>query len=229
MHHVPYTYVLHNGKTVIQYIYDSHYEGADAVSKYVEAWKSLTDRVDDQRYREVLSQLEYQEGQTEVWRDAVSNWFRHESGIADAKGRVGKYPGRVEAETMKLDGYQEKPAVPWESASGGKVVTCASSRCNASFRYDGSAGWRTINVRYLDMPNGVSRFRVWVAGQLVDEWTAADRFPARKLDGAASCKRVISGIALRPGDEIRVEGAPDGGDPAAIDYVEITPPSPKLP
>ena len=28
LHHVPYTYKLHSGKTVIQSIYDSHYEGA---------------------------------------------------------------------------------------------------------------------------------------------------------------------------------------------------------
>src|SRR5207247_1463995 len=28
MHHVPYTHVLKSGKTVIQHIYDSHYEGA---------------------------------------------------------------------------------------------------------------------------------------------------------------------------------------------------------
>ena len=35
MHHVPYTHKLHSGKTVIQYIYDSHYEGADAVAGYV--------------------------------------------------------------------------------------------------------------------------------------------------------------------------------------------------
>ena len=28
-HHVPYTYRLHSGKTVIQSLYDSHYEGAD--------------------------------------------------------------------------------------------------------------------------------------------------------------------------------------------------------
>jgi len=29
MHHVPYTYVLHSGKTVIQHIYDTHYRGAE--------------------------------------------------------------------------------------------------------------------------------------------------------------------------------------------------------
>ena len=28
-HHVPYTYVLHSGKTVIQHIYDSHYDGEE--------------------------------------------------------------------------------------------------------------------------------------------------------------------------------------------------------
>jgi hypothetical protein len=29
-------------------------------------------------------------------------------------------------------------------------------------------------------------------------------------------------VALRPGDEIRIEGYPDGGEGAPIDYVEIT-------
>ena len=71
MHHVPYTYVLHSGKTVIQYLYDSHYEGAEAVAGYVRQWKSLTGLMDEQRYREVLAQLEYQAGQAVVWRDAV--------------------------------------------------------------------------------------------------------------------------------------------------------------
>src|SRR4029077_198714 len=45
MHHVPYTHVLHSGKTVIQYLYDSHYEGAEAVAGYVRDWKSLQGRV----------------------------------------------------------------------------------------------------------------------------------------------------------------------------------------
>ena len=93
MHHVPYTYVLHSGKTVIQYLYDSHYEGAEAVAGFVRDWKSLQGRVDEQRYREVLAQLEYQAGQAEVWRDAVSNWFLRASGIPDAKGRVGQLSG----------------------------------------------------------------------------------------------------------------------------------------
>jgi hypothetical protein len=32
-----------------------------------------------------------------------------------------------------------------------------------------------------------------------------------------------SGVALRPGDEIRIEAVADGGENAPIDYVEINP------
>ena len=31
---MPYTYRLHDGKTVIQYIYDSHYEGAQQAAEF---------------------------------------------------------------------------------------------------------------------------------------------------------------------------------------------------
>src|SRR5205085_3235486 len=34
LHHVPYTHKLHSGKTVIQYLYDAHYEGAEAVAQW---------------------------------------------------------------------------------------------------------------------------------------------------------------------------------------------------
>ncbi len=37
-HHVPYTYKLHSGKTVIQYIYDSHYQGAAQAAQFVADW-----------------------------------------------------------------------------------------------------------------------------------------------------------------------------------------------
>src|SRR5438270_8274904 len=122
MHLIPYTYQPHSSKTVIQSIYYSHYEGAAAVEGYVREWKRLEGRVDGQRYREVLAQLEYQAGQAVVWRDAVSNWFLRASGIPDAQGRVGHYPGRYEAESMTLQGYAVKDVTPWEGASGGKAV-----------------------------------------------------------------------------------------------------------
>jgi alpha-glucuronidase len=223
LHHVPYSYKLHSGKTVIQYIYDAHYEGAEAVGGWVRNWETLRGRIDDRRYSEILAQLEYQAAHVEVWRDAVNDWFHRASGIADAKGRVGNHPGRTEAEAMRLDGYTAFDITPWEAASGGKAVTCASAKCTASMRYEGAAGWQTLRVQYFDLNGPVSRFKVWVGNQLVDEWSATDRLPARKLDASSSTRRVISGIALRPGDEIRIEGIPEGREMAALDYVEILP------
>jgi alpha-glucuronidase len=228
LHHVPYTYVLHSGKTVIQSLYDLHYEGAAAVTGYVEAWKTLRGRVDDRRFGQVLAQLQYQDGQAEVWRDAVTQWFWKESGIADSKGRVGHWPGRVEAESMKLDGYEVKAVTPWEAASGGEAVECAISRCTASFRYEGAPGWYAVRVRYFDQNDGVSKFRVSVGKQVIGEWLADDRLPTKKVDGTSSSLRVLTGIGLRKGDEITVEGIPDGNERAPLDYVEIWPEPPHL-
>jgi alpha-glucuronidase len=225
MHHVPYTHRLHSGKTVIQSIYDSHYEGAEAVEGYVREWKSLAGRIDERRYEEVLAQLEYQAGQAQVWRDAVANWFLRASGIPDANGRVGHYPGRFEAESMALEGYAAKDVTPWEAASGGKAVACASGPCAAVMRYNGAPGWFTMRVEYFDQNDGISRFRLLVANQAIDEWTASANLPTKKVDGSSSTRRIISGVALRPGDEIRIEGIPDGGETAAIDYIEILPPA----
>ena len=137
-HHVPYTYRLHSGKTVIQSLYDSHYEGAEAAANYVRQWRKLQGLIDERRYREVLAQLEYQAGQAEVWRDAVVNWFLKTSGIPDEKGRAGKHPGRVEAESMQLEGYTPVPVTPWEAASGGMAVSCPIARCAAHFVFEGA-------------------------------------------------------------------------------------------
>lgn len=223
MHHVPYTYRLHSGKTVIQHIYDSHYAGADAAEGLVREWQLLRGKVDEQRYGEVLARLEYQAGHARVWRDAVCSWFLRESGIPDARGRAGHFPGRIEAESMKLDGYQPVEVTPWETASGGKAVECPSQAqtCTASFRYNGPAGWRDLGVEYFDQNNGQSRFMVYIGSQLIDEWVADDQLPSRKPDGSSSTRRFIAGLALRPGDEIRILGTPDGGERAVLDYVEV--------
>jgi alpha-glucuronidase len=223
LHHVPYTYTLRSGKSVIQHLYDAHYEGAQAATGYVGQWKSLDGMVDERRYREALAQLEYQAGHAQVWRDSVVSWFLKTSGIPDARGRAGKYPGRVEAESMKLEGYVPKPATPWETASGGQAVECAADRCAASFRFDGAPGWYELRVQFFDRIDGVSHFQLRVSGQLVDEWEADDRLPSRKIDGAASKRRALAGVALRPGDEIRIEAVPGGAERAAIDYVELIP------
>jgi alpha-glucuronidase len=89
-HHVNYTHVLHSGKTVIQHVYDAHYNGADTVASYVLQWTLLKGHVDEQRYSDVLARLEYQASEAIVWRDTIDLWFYRMSGIQDAKGRLGR-------------------------------------------------------------------------------------------------------------------------------------------
>lgn len=227
LHHVPYTHVLHSGKTVIQYIYDSHYEGADAVERYVRQWKSLQGKIDEQRYRDVLAQLQYQAGQAEVWRDAVSRWFLKASGVPDARKRVGNYPGRFEAEAMTLEGYAARDVIPWEGGSG-KAVGCPAQKCSAAMVYDGAPGWYSLRIQYFDLNSGVARYRLWLGNQSIDEWAAADRIPTRRIDSSSSTRRLVPAVALRKGDTIRIEGVPDSGDPAALDYLEIVPAQPPV-
>lgn len=224
-HHVPYTYELHSGKTVIQHIYDTHYAGAAAARDCVRRWKSLKGRIDGDRYQRVLARLEYQAGHAIVWRDAICQWFLKTSGIPDASGRAGHYPNRVEAEGMKLDGYEIMDVHPWETASGGKAVRCVGpdGRGSVSFQYRGRPGWFDLAVQYFDQIDGVSQFSLSVAGQRVDRWLADDTLPSDAPNGHTSTRRTIAGIALRPGDEIRIDAVAGGGEKACIDYVEIDP------
>jgi alpha-glucuronidase len=221
MHHVPYTHVLHSGKTVIQHIYDAHYDGAAAVEQYLRSWQALEGRVDAARHSAMLAHFTYQTGSAELWRDAVNAWFLRTSGIPDRTGKAGRFPGRQEAESMQLTGYAVADVKPWESASGAKAVTCTAQQCSASTRFTGEPGWYELRVRYFDQNDGASTYRILVGNQVVDEWTAADRLPTRKIDSSSSSRRVVPAVALRPGDSIRIDGVPEGPETAALDYIEI--------
>lgn len=223
MHHVPYTHRLHSGKSVIQYIYDSHYDGAAEVARFLRDWDGLKGRVDDERFAEVRAQLEYQTGQAIVWRDAVSRWFAKASGIGDERHRVNNYPGRIEAESAGLSGYVVKSVTPWETASGDGAVECPAASCTATFKYSGSTGRHDIVVQYFDVNTGTARYRLRVGDRVLGEWTASDRIPTSRLDGSSSSRHVFHDVALSAGDQIVVEGTPDAGETAALDYLEIQP------
>lgn len=224
-HHVPYTYRLHCGKTVIQTIYDSHYTGAEKTRQFVSQWKSLRHHVDDDRFHDVLAQLTYQSGHAIVWRDAINDWFHQISGIPDANHRVGNHPHRIEAESMELEGYIPFKVTPWEGASGGKAVVCVQTAqpCTAKYRFAGAKGWYSFDVEYFDQNNGVSKYRVFVGNQLIDEWLADSSLPATAPNGDSSTRRHITGLALRSGDVLSIEGFPDAAEAAPLDYVEIYP------
>lgn len=86
-HHIPYTWKLKSGQTLIQYIYDSHFEGEAEAEQLAADWNSLKDVVDPEVFARVAERFELQVANAKEWRDQVNSYFFRKSDIADGKGR----------------------------------------------------------------------------------------------------------------------------------------------
>ena len=86
-HHIPYDYRLKSGKTLIQHIYDTHFEGVEAVEKLIAAWESLKGLIPEAEYQNARERLDRQLYNAREWRDQVNSYFYRKSAIPDEKGR----------------------------------------------------------------------------------------------------------------------------------------------
>lgn len=86
-HHVPYTYRLKTGKTLIQHIYDTHFEGVEGVEGMISTWESLKDLLPADAYENARERLDRQLYNAKEWRDQVNSYFYRKSGIEDEKNR----------------------------------------------------------------------------------------------------------------------------------------------
>lgn len=87
-HHVSYTYTLKSGKTLIQHIYDTHFEGVEEVEAMIASWTTLKDKVDEEIFAVVSERFNRQLVNAKEWCDQVNTYFYRKSGIADEKGRM---------------------------------------------------------------------------------------------------------------------------------------------
>ncbi|RIX50745.1 alpha-glucuronidase [Paenibacillus nanensis] len=87
-HHVPYIHKLHSGKTVIQHIYDTHFEGVQRVEAQLASWLSLEGKIDEERFRHVTGRAKEQLENAKLWRDVINTYFYRKSGISDEQGRT---------------------------------------------------------------------------------------------------------------------------------------------
>ncbi len=87
-HHLPYTHRLHSGKTVIQHIYDTHFEGYEEAKGLAGKWDALKGRIDDEIYENVRERFERQLINAHEWCDQVNAYFYRKSGIPDEKSRT---------------------------------------------------------------------------------------------------------------------------------------------
>jgi len=86
-HRLPYHYRLKSGKTILQHIYDTHFEGVEDVKGFIATWQSIRPLLPESAYASVLERLHRQLKNAEEWRDVVNTYFYRKTGLPDERGR----------------------------------------------------------------------------------------------------------------------------------------------
>ena len=86
-HHLPYTYRLQSGQTFIQHIYDTHFEGVEAVREFIHQWDEIHGDIDETTWKNVADRLGRQLSNAREWCDEINTFFYRLSGDEDEKGR----------------------------------------------------------------------------------------------------------------------------------------------
>ncbi|OTA95231.1 glycoside hydrolase family 67 protein [Hypoxylon sp. CO27-5] len=230
-HHVPYTHVLKNGKTVIQHFYDAHYAGAETAATFPRQWAKLQGLIDQQRYDEMAFRLTYQAGHAIVWRDSINQFYNSLSKIEDTQGRVNHHPWRIEAESMTLKGYRVTGVNPFEVASGLKIVqtTGNSSSGSVSATLNYTAGVYDLAVAYYDLYEGKASYELLLNDKSIGRWVGDNEYKlgytvTRGIDGHSATRITFKGIEIKEGDVVRVDTKANGRETAPLDYIAVLPP-----
>ena len=87
-HRLPYEYRMKDGRTLLQRIYDDHFEGYDEAKGMSDAWDRLRDRLDPAIYDRVRARFREQLRCAAEWRDVINTWLYRLTLIPDEKGRT---------------------------------------------------------------------------------------------------------------------------------------------
>lgn len=229
-HHVNYTHPLSTGETVIQHIYNAHYDGADTAQTFPTQWQAIEGKIDDQRYNEQLFRLVYQAGHSLVWRDSIVNFYNNISGIPDDQGRVGNHPFRIEAESMDLENYIPYYVSPFEAASNYTAIVTStnSSIGSVSTTLNFPSGQYDIAVNYYDLYGGKSTWNLFLNQANVGAWVGnlediLGHTPSIYIDGHSATRITFKNVRVQKGDVLRITGQGDGVEPAPLDYLSVLP------
>lgn len=80
--------MMKDGRSLLQRIYDDHFEGADEAEELGQAWEKLRGRVPDMVHEAVLQKLMRQSRNAREWRDVINTYFFRLSGVPDQHGRL---------------------------------------------------------------------------------------------------------------------------------------------
>lgn len=86
-HRLPYNHKLKNGDTLLQHIYNSHFEGAKEAEEFITLWDNLQEWLPQEAWQAVRARLEKQRENAREWRDVINTYFYRKTGIGDEHGR----------------------------------------------------------------------------------------------------------------------------------------------
>ncbi|ETS81237.1 hypothetical protein PFICI_06239 [Pestalotiopsis fici W106-1] len=229
-HHVPWTYRLHSGNTVIQHFYDAHYAGAETVAGFPKLWATVRDKVDPTVFEDVMFRLQYQAGHSVLWRDSINEYFYNMTQIPDEKSRVGNNPWRLEAENFDLENYEILATSPFEISSGLFIVQSISNTTTGSLRSHSPYpdGYYDLHVAYFDLNDGVASYSMSVGNGTVGQWvgdleTKLGHAPTGRVDGNSAARVTFEAVWVPHGAEIVISTQANGTEVAPLDYLEFVP------
>ena len=79
--------MLPNGKTVIQHIYDTHFEGVEELMDLIESVVTVQGLIPEKEYTRIMERFAMQLASAKEWRDRINTYYCRMSGIGDAKHR----------------------------------------------------------------------------------------------------------------------------------------------
>jgi hypothetical protein len=133
-------------------------------------------------------------------------------------------PITIEAESMTLTGYRVESN---DDASGGRLISrryaAAAPPGRAIATFSGAAGTYDVVVAYFDENDGRSQLAFAVNGVVRETWRAEEDLPSAGASAVTLTHRVVEGVALAPGDVLRLEGTENEGEYARVDKIELIP------
>jgi len=86
-HRVDYNHLLPSGITLLQHIYNTHFEGVEEVKEMIEKWSFMKDAICPVVHERVLERFNRQLENSKNWRDVINTYFYRKTLIPDEKGR----------------------------------------------------------------------------------------------------------------------------------------------
>lgn len=86
-HRLRYDYRMKDGRTLLQRIYDDHFEGVVEAEGLLEGWIRMREHLPKEAYLHSLRRFEAQVKNAREWRDIINTYFYRFTGIPDQRGR----------------------------------------------------------------------------------------------------------------------------------------------